>query len=99
MKKIIKKIIHYFLKKNNVVTLQDFKESVKRIANGKYHSVRVELSQHSPHGGEERPIEVTYECYIIGYGFHNGAAMDEAINKLKEAMKNPKIIEVPTVVI
>ena len=94
MKKIIKKIIHYFLKKNNVVTLQDFKERVTELSNGDYHTVSVEISQFSGHSST-----INYECYLNNFGHHNGATMDEAINKLKEAMKSPKITEVPTVII
>lgn len=71
------------------MTFKQAKKKLKKIANGKYHSITYELTEH--HTGD---MAAKCTLYIDGYGvFHNGKTWELAFSSLETT--EPDLKEAP----
>lgn len=92
MKKLITKFIYFLLKyaDEEIVSIEDFKLELSKIAKGKFHTVQVEISQHS------NTEEMTYEfiAYVDSKNHTMGNTPKKALDDMKVLLSNKvKVVE------
>lgn len=93
MEKLIIKFIYFLLRfvKSDIASIMLFKNNCAKIANGRYHTVSVEISQHT-----NKENRAYFTAYIDGYVHMSGSTPKEALDKFNTT-SNKKVIKVTKV--
>lgn len=88
MEKLLIKFIYFLLRYVNkeIASLMLFKDGCAKIAKGRYHTVQVEIGQHT---GSDATIEFT--AYIDGHDHKKGRTIEECLSKFNETKEENKV--------